>query len=124
MMRLTEIVDGRLCVVGMRPENESEKLIDVVKRLAKYEDIGYAPKEIKEILKKQNDFDYIQKAFALACRMLAGANWAEQRGILMEFVRENQVCRICGCTQNNACFGGCSWVEEDLCSSCKSDMKE
>ena len=27
-------------------------------------------------------------------------------------------CRVCGCTQNNACPGGCYWVEEDLCSAC------
>ena len=27
-------------------------------------------------------------------------------------------CRICGCTDNNACPGGCYWVEEDLCSQC------
>jgi hypothetical protein len=29
-----------------------------------------------------------------------------------------QKCRICGCTQNNACVGGCYWVEKDLCSKC------
>lgn len=27
-------------------------------------------------------------------------------------------CRVCGCTWNNACQGGCSWVEPDLCSAC------
>lgn len=27
-------------------------------------------------------------------------------------------CRICGCTDDNACPGGCYWVEEDLCSKC------
>ena len=27
-------------------------------------------------------------------------------------------CRVCGCTENNACLGGCSWVENDLCSAC------
>ncbi len=29
-----------------------------------------------------------------------------------------QKCRICGCTDNNACDGGCYWVEPDLCSRC------
>lgn len=30
------------------------------------------------------------------------------------------VCRICGCTDDNACEGGCSWVNKDhtLCSAC------
>jgi hypothetical protein len=31
-------------------------------------------------------------------------------------------CRICGCTENNPCEGGCSWVSDpqmgDLCSAC------
>ena|SRR5690348_7929355 len=27
-------------------------------------------------------------------------------------------CRRCGCTDLNACPGGCSWVESDLCSAC------
>lgn len=31
---------------------------------------------------------------------------------------EKRVCRVCGCTWNNACPGGCYWVEKDLCSSC------
>ncbi|HPS94613.1 MAG TPA: phage Gp37/Gp68 family protein [Deltaproteobacteria bacterium] len=29
-----------------------------------------------------------------------------------------RACRVCGCTWNNACDGGCYWVEPDLCSSC------
>lgn len=32
--------------------------------------------------------------------------------------KEEQKCRVCGCTQMNACPGGCYWVEEDLCSRC------
>ncbi|WP_449240565.1 hypothetical protein [Desulfoscipio gibsoniae] len=27
-------------------------------------------------------------------------------------------CRVCGCTDDNACPGGCWWVEPDLCSRC------
>jgi len=27
-------------------------------------------------------------------------------------------CRECGCTDDKACEGGCSWVEVDLCSAC------
>ena len=29
-----------------------------------------------------------------------------------------RACRVCGCTENNACVRGCWWVEEDLCSAC------
>lgn len=28
-------------------------------------------------------------------------------------------CRICGCTDDHACPGGCSWVAPDLCSTCE-----
>ena len=27
-------------------------------------------------------------------------------------------CRKCGCTEEKACPGGCTWVEPDLCSAC------
>lgn len=27
-------------------------------------------------------------------------------------------CRLCGCTDERACPGGCWWVRDDLCSSC------
>lgn len=30
-------------------------------------------------------------------------------------------CRECGCTDDFACDGGCSWVETDLCSVCVSE---
>jgi len=29
-----------------------------------------------------------------------------------------KACRVCGCTQERACPGGCYWVEDDLCSAC------
>lgn len=36
---------------------------------------------------------------------------------------DTPICRICGCTDDNACLGGCYWVEDpkgmgDLCSNC------
>jgi hypothetical protein len=27
-------------------------------------------------------------------------------------------CRVCGCTEIDACDPPCSWIEEDLCSGC------
>jgi predicted Fe-S protein YdhL (DUF1289 family) len=27
-------------------------------------------------------------------------------------------CRVCGCTERDACDPPCSWVEDDLCSGC------
>jgi len=85
------------------------------------------------------------KAFALLCRELddfAGLapcqvrqiDWPECNGeseqcgdrpiwqcwqkYILERVDTEQVCRICGCTDNNACPGGCYWAKPDLCSAC------
>ena len=33
-------------------------------------------------------------------------------------------CRVCGCTQNHACEGGCWWVEYDLCSACTDEPED
>jgi len=32
----------------------------------------------------------------------------------------NPICRVCGCTNEHACDGGCSWVDIDLCSKCSN----
>lgn len=44
--------------------------------------------------------------------------------ILDEEEKDEQKCRVCGCTQYNACEGGCYWVKEDLCSKCAEKMIE
>lgn len=37
-------------------------------------------------------------------------------------VAEQGKCRVCGCTEDHACEGGCSWADEaqTLCTSCKA----
>ena len=37
---------------------------------------------------------------------------------------EKQKCRVCGCTWERACPGGCYWVEHDLCSACAEQRPE
>lgn len=34
-----------------------------------------------------------------------------------------QKCMFCGCTDDNACPGGCSWVELNVCSRCKDRLR-
>ena len=86
----------------------------------------------------------LRMAFALACRILEDflglpitesnapwpdgqseteasgdrPGWACWQEYLLELTQTERVCRVCGCTQNNACLGGCWWVDVDLCSSC------
>jgi hypothetical protein len=31
---------------------------------------------------------------------------------------DGPACRVCGCTEHNACAGGCFWVSPDVCSGC------
>ena len=31
----------------------------------------------------------------------------------------DRACRVCGCTEDHACEGGCHWVAWDLCSKCQ-----
>ena len=42
----------------------------------------------------------------------------EQEELNEIFDQDDRRCRVCGCTQFNACPGGCYWIEEDLCSQC------
>jgi hypothetical protein len=44
------------------------------------------------------------RAIAVAAKTLAGAM--------------PKSCRVCGCTNENACEGGCSWIAPGLCSTC------
>lgn len=131
---------------------ESQQLL--FGRLAAYEDNGFSPEEITHM---QAENDKIKKGFVLACRCLADnldcpasdgdTNFPECNGEMdkcgdadvwecwqkyfTKIVETEAVCRVCGCTWNNACPGGCSWVEDDLCSACtmkwlewKSEMVE
>jgi hypothetical protein len=36
----------------------------------------------------------------------------------VEIPDDFRFCTECGCSDNNACLGGCRWVDEMLCSSC------
>lgn len=91
------------------------------------------------------------KAFVLLCRVLddfvvlapcqiCKTDWPECNGeseqcgdrpiwqcwqkYILERVDAEPVCRVCGCTQDNACPGGCYWVAPDLCSACAEAGKE
>lgn len=94
--------------------------------------------------------DNMRKAFALACRFIADIAVGCPNGYLVGYsnsgctdadtqcdkawkcwqqyfldrVASEPVCRVCGCTQNNACPpDGCHWVEKDLCSACAERQK-
>lgn len=37
---------------------------------------------------------------------------------------EIEKCKICGCTDERACEGGCYWIAENLCSRCADKLIE
>lgn len=40
-------------------------------------------------------------------------------GYMAEDKRLSQMsCRVCGCTEQRACVGGCYWIKPNLCSAC------
>lgn len=42
----------------------------------------------------------------------------------LEGVPEPQICRICGCSEDDACPASCWWLEDDLCSACSARADE
>jgi hypothetical protein len=50
--------------------------------------------------------------------------WCPLESDVDEGLFDEQICRVCGCTDDNACEGGCYWVEYDLCSKCAANKCE
>lgn len=48
----------------------------------------------------------------------AEANDGSYAGRVLAAFDTLRACRVCGCTQDHACQGGCWWTEDDLCSAC------
>jgi hypothetical protein len=52
----------------------------------------------------------------LATALMAGAEHLVPEP--SAWVKLNRQCRICGCTDDEACPGGCSWSQPEICSTC------
>lgn len=87
---------------------EMEKLRDMTERSLE----GFHNRREKETVPVEL-YDDLYRKYNLACFQLD-----EAKGKFYEDLTEEAKCRVCGCTWNNACQGGCYWVEEDLCSAC------
>lgn len=69
---------------------------------------------IGEALATADDDERLDVPLSFVAQLLIHIEVLEGR--LVEL--DGPFCRVCGCTDHNACDGGCHWVEEDLCSSC------
>lgn len=69
----------------------------------------HCPRCGKRLTKREVEF----VGGCLSCyEEIAGDDW-------MSGIR---TCRVCGCTDLEACPGGCYWVEDDLCSRCVEEV--
>ncbi len=51
-------------------------------------------------------------------RFSEGMQGARDLMVFLYRVAGVRACRVCGCTDDEACKGGCSWAGTDLCSRC------
>lgn len=65
--------------------------------------------EIANALTYDGPYDNLESELAQV--MAVAWAWHDQ-------LQTRQRCRVCGCTDQRACPGGCWWVEPDLCSTC------
>jgi hypothetical protein len=70
---------------------------------------------IKYRLSPEGYIDYLDEAEKAKGDEIARRVEAEAAAAAGENI---QRCRVCGCTNLNACPGGCYWIKEDLCSVC------
>lgn len=69
----------------------------------------HADREVRLVTRRPCDGLVVLRIEDLAWPMLAWESLTKT---------EVRVCRVCGCTQDLGCRGGCYWIRPDLCSSC------
>lgn len=84
-----------------------------------YSDINQAEKE----LESKNSWSK-SKGYGVYGLVELEVQNVEKKENINEDPQTDQKCRVCGCTQERACPGGCYWVEPDLCSSCVDEQIE
>jgi ParB/RepB/Spo0J family partition protein len=71
--------------------------------------------------KKRGKIDTCKKTELIRVFLESGVDLAGK--VPDEILVKAQKCRVCGCTDDHACPGGCYWVEKDLCSACADKQK-
>jgi hypothetical protein len=60
----------------------------------------------------------VRKWVADTAKLLVAVEIFAKENACLDMDTSSWVCRVCGCTDDHACAGGCWWVEENLCSTC------
>ncbi|RJX17688.1 MAG: hypothetical protein C4575_12655 [Desulforudis sp.] len=126
---------GRVQDAGL-PVISAEDVLDQL-GLQAYEEFGEAAEdyltlgniddsEIQELEEKLNE---VFAAWATKhgylptfCK-IDNVEWVEVATLRHTPLVANATCRVCGCTDDLACPGGCYWVEQNLCSRCAEEME-
>ncbi len=74
-------------------------------------------RQIRDVLGPQVDAQPLMIT-VVQLQQLVGSAWIMGAQVARNNAKGRRTCRICGCWQLNACPGGCSWVEANLCSAC------
>lgn len=62
--------------------------------------------------------DNMHQIKAMALALKPAVELVKQLRLERNLDEDEARCRVCGCTDDHACAGGCYWVEKDLCSAC------
>jgi len=72
----------------------------------------------QDVIAAVRDYGCENEDVVLAYKVIEDPDLCDVPGEENESLFDERKCRVCGCTDTNACLGGCYWVEEDLCSKC------
>ena len=85
----------------------------------------------REAMEQADDDERPEVTFFCALSAAALTEGEERERLILGYasnldaqLKTQRRCRICGCTDENACYGGCSWVEIDLCSKCMGGWQD
>jgi hypothetical protein len=68
------------------------------------------------------------RLISMRCQLRAGSseagNFQKAEAHMPFHLSDDWTCAGCGCTNEQACAGGCYWVDQDKCSGCFDDSGE
>lgn len=97
------------------------EILDMGDRLGITSDPKAAGFLYEKLGKKRGKIETCKKSELIRVFLESGVDLAGK--VPDEILVKEQKCRVCGCTDDHACPGGCYWVKEDLCSSCAIKVK-
>jgi len=80
----------------------------------------WALDEAAKIIRSLRTSGYLEDSFAAAEDQEFGRREFGRLAYQLRKQAGIQACKVCGCSEDDACEEGCSWVDAALCSACAS----